>query len=57
LTTAQASCAPPWTVERQAVCFVAPEKIKEWCKNAGLAVIDYQRQTPEHYMVLAQRLP
>ena len=34
---------------------LAPEKIQEWCQNAGLAVISYQRQTPEHYVVVARR--
>jgi ubiquinone/menaquinone biosynthesis C-methylase UbiE len=33
---------------------LAPEKIQEWCKNAGLAVVGYQRQSPEHYLVVAQ---
>jgi ubiquinone/menaquinone biosynthesis C-methylase UbiE len=35
---------------------LAPEQIQDWCKRAGLAVVSYRRQTPEHYMVLAQRL-
>src|SRR6516164_1086360 len=34
---------------------LAPEKVQEWCKDAGLAVVGYQRQTPEHYLVVAQR--
>jgi ubiquinone/menaquinone biosynthesis C-methylase UbiE len=34
---------------------LAPEKIQELCKNAGLTVVGYQRQSPEHYVVLAQR--
>jgi len=34
---------------------LAPEKVQEWCKKAGLAVVGYQRQTPEHYVVVAQR--
>ena len=33
---------------------LAPEKVQEWCKNAGLAVLGYQRQTPEHYLLIAQ---
>jgi ubiquinone/menaquinone biosynthesis C-methylase UbiE len=33
---------------------LAPEKVQEWCKNAGLAVVGYQRQSPEHYLVIAQ---
>lgn len=35
---------------------LAPEKIQEWCENAGLGVVGYQRQSPEHYVVVAQRL-
>jgi ubiquinone/menaquinone biosynthesis C-methylase UbiE len=35
---------------------LGPEKIQEWCKNAGLGVVGYQRQSPEHYVVVAQRL-
>jgi ubiquinone/menaquinone biosynthesis C-methylase UbiE len=34
---------------------LAPEKIREWCEEAGLAVVKYQRQSPEHYFVLACR--
>jgi ubiquinone/menaquinone biosynthesis C-methylase UbiE len=34
---------------------LAPEKVHEWCRNVGLAVVGYQRQTPEHYLVVAQR--
>jgi ubiquinone/menaquinone biosynthesis C-methylase UbiE len=34
---------------------LAPEKVQEWCKKVGLAVVGYQRQTPEHYLVVAQR--
>jgi hypothetical protein len=34
---------------------LAPEKVQEWCKDSGLAVVGYQRQTPEHYFVVAQR--
>ena len=34
---------------------LAPEKVQEWSKNAGLAVVGYQRQTPEHYLLVAQR--
>ena len=33
----------------------APEKVQEWCKEAGLVVVSYRRQTPEHYMFLARR--
>ncbi|MFY9600501.1 MAG: methyltransferase domain-containing protein, partial [Pseudolabrys sp.] len=34
---------------------LAPEKIKGWCEHAGLSVVGYRRQTPEHYVVIAQR--
>jgi ubiquinone/menaquinone biosynthesis C-methylase UbiE len=34
---------------------LAPEKIQGWCEQAGLAVVGYLRQTPEHYVLLAQR--
>jgi ubiquinone/menaquinone biosynthesis C-methylase UbiE len=31
---------------------LAPEKIQQWCEHAGLSVIGYRRQTPEHYVVI-----
>ena len=34
---------------------LAPEKIQEWCEQAGLAMVGYRRQTPEHYVLFAQR--
>jgi len=34
---------------------LAPAEVQEWCKKAGLAVVGYQRQSPEHYLVVAQR--
>ena len=34
---------------------IAPEKIQEWCKESGLKAVDYRRQTPEHYVIVAQR--
>jgi len=34
---------------------LAPEKIQAWCEQAGLAVVGYRRQTPEHYVLFAQR--
>jgi ubiquinone/menaquinone biosynthesis C-methylase UbiE len=34
---------------------LAVEKIRRWCDEAGLAVAGYRRQTPEHYMLVAQR--
>ncbi len=36
---------------------LAPEKIQQWCERAGLSVLGYRRQTPEHYLVVAQRAP
>jgi ubiquinone/menaquinone biosynthesis C-methylase UbiE len=33
---------------------LTPEKVQEWCKHAALAVVGYQRQTPEHYFIVAQ---
>jgi len=34
---------------------LAPEKVREWCKEARLTVVGYRRQTPEHYVLLARR--
>lgn len=34
---------------------IAPERVESWCRDAGLAVQAYRRQTPEHYMILTQR--
>jgi ubiquinone/menaquinone biosynthesis C-methylase UbiE len=34
---------------------LAPEEVRRWCEQAGLTVVDYRRQTPEHYMLVAQR--
>ncbi len=36
---------------------LGPEQIQAWCENAGLSVVGYRRQTPEHYMMVGQRLP
>lgn len=36
---------------------LAPEKIQGWCQQAGLAVVGYRRQSPEHYVLFAQRSP
>jgi ubiquinone/menaquinone biosynthesis C-methylase UbiE len=33
----------------------SPEQIERWCEEAGLAVVGYRRQTPEHYMLVAER--
>lgn len=35
---------------------LAPEKIRGWCEQAGLAIASYRRQTPEHYVLFAERL-
>lgn len=32
-----------------------PEQVQAWGESAGFLVLNYQRQTPEHYMVLFQR--
>jgi ubiquinone/menaquinone biosynthesis C-methylase UbiE len=34
---------------------IAPERITEWCEAAKLGVLEYRRQSPEHYMLLVQR--
>lgn len=34
---------------------IAPEKVKGWCKESGLMAVGYRRQTPEHYVIVAQR--
>ena len=34
---------------------IAPERIRAWCDEVGLAVLEDRRQSPEHYMVLVQR--
>lgn len=34
---------------------IDPEQLRAWCENAGLAVLEYRRQSPEHYMALVQR--
>ena len=34
---------------------LSPEQIEDWCKQAGLAVAGCRRQTPEHYMLAAER--
>jgi len=33
---------------------LGPEKVQEWCTDVGLAVVRYQRQTPEHYFMVTQ---
>jgi ubiquinone/menaquinone biosynthesis C-methylase UbiE len=34
---------------------LSPEQVKDWCERAGLAVVGYRRQTPEHYVLMAER--
>ena len=36
---------------------IAPDQVRCWCAEAGLEVLTYRRQTPEHYMLLVQRRP
>jgi ubiquinone/menaquinone biosynthesis C-methylase UbiE len=32
-----------------------PEQVQDWCTQAGLTITGYRRQTPEHYVLFAQR--
>jgi ubiquinone/menaquinone biosynthesis C-methylase UbiE len=34
---------------------LAPGQIQRWCEAAGFVIVDVRRQSPEHYMLLAQR--
>lgn len=34
---------------------VAPEQVRDWCEAAGFSVLDYRRQTPEHFMLTLER--
>jgi len=34
---------------------LAPETVRAWCEQAGLAANEYRRQTPEHYALFAKR--
>jgi ubiquinone/menaquinone biosynthesis C-methylase UbiE len=34
---------------------IGPEQIRAWCEGVGLGVLDYRRQSQEHYMVLIRR--
>lgn len=36
---------------------LTPEKVQGWCTEAGLKVVGYRRQTPEHYVLFALRDP
>jgi ubiquinone/menaquinone biosynthesis C-methylase UbiE len=33
----------------------APEQVQAWCEAAGFTVLDYRRQSPEHYMLVVER--
>jgi ubiquinone/menaquinone biosynthesis C-methylase UbiE len=35
---------------------IDPGQVRAWCEAAGLAVLDDRRQSPEHYMILVQRV-
>jgi ubiquinone/menaquinone biosynthesis C-methylase UbiE len=34
---------------------LAPERVQDWCAQAGLTAVGQRQQTPEHYMLTAQR--
>jgi ubiquinone/menaquinone biosynthesis C-methylase UbiE len=34
---------------------LAPEQVQAWCEAAGFKVLDYRRQSPESYMLVADR--
>lgn len=34
---------------------LAPEQVQAWCETAGFTVLDYRRQSPEHYMLVVER--
>jgi ubiquinone/menaquinone biosynthesis C-methylase UbiE len=34
---------------------LALETVRGWCEDAGLAVLEVRHQTPEHYLVVAER--
>jgi ubiquinone/menaquinone biosynthesis C-methylase UbiE len=34
---------------------IAPERVEAWCEGAGLSVLRQERQTPEHYFIVARR--
>ena len=34
---------------------LAPDKVREWCEADGFKVLDYRRQSPEHYMFVVER--
>jgi len=34
---------------------IGPERTRAWCEGVGLAVLDYRRQSQEHYMIVVRR--
>lgn len=34
---------------------LAPKQVQAWCEAAGFKVLDYRRQSPEHYMFVVER--
>ena len=34
---------------------LAPEQVRAWYEAAGFAVLEYRRQSPEHYMFVVER--
>jgi ubiquinone/menaquinone biosynthesis C-methylase UbiE len=34
-----------------------PEQVGAWCESSGLSMLRYERQSPEHYFVVARRAP
>ena len=34
---------------------LTPEDVQAWCEAAGFNVLDYRRQSPEHYMFVVER--
>jgi ubiquinone/menaquinone biosynthesis C-methylase UbiE len=34
---------------------LAPDQVRAWCEAAGFKVLDYRRQSPEHYMFVVER--
>ncbi len=34
---------------------IDPQTLRAWCEEAGFMVLEYRRQSPEHYMLLVRR--
>lgn len=34
---------------------ISPDQVQAWCEAAGFAVVQYRRQTPDHYMFILTR--